>query len=77
MNLMQTKPLDASSSNFAGMLTMVNPIDFGGHNSKVKVMMGIIDKCGVRGDTTLCFVMFNNYLSLYAPIISMMNAMLD
>ena len=54
MNLIQTKPLCASSSNFADMLTMVNPIDFGGHRSKVKVRMVIIDKCGVRGDATLC-----------------------
>ena len=38
------------------MLTMVNPIDFGGHSLKVKVM--IIDKCGVRGDATLCVVIF-------------------
>ena len=37
---------------------MVNPIDFGGHSSKVKVMMGIIDKCGVHGDATLCIVIF-------------------
>ena len=42
------------------MLTMVNPIDFGGHSSKVKVTMGIIDKCGVRGDATLCVVIFKN-----------------
>ena len=56
MNLIQTKPLCASSSNFAGMLTMVNPIDFGGHSSKV-----IIDKCGVRGDATLCVVIFTIY----------------
>ena len=35
---------------------MVNPIDFGGHSSKVKVTMGIIDKFGVRGDATLCVV---------------------
>ena len=40
------------------MLTMVNSIDFGGHSLKVKVMMGIIDKCGVRGDATLCVVIF-------------------
>ena len=40
------------------MLTMVNPIDFGVHISKVKVTMGIIDKCGVRGDATLCVVIF-------------------
>ena len=58
MNLIQTKPLRASSSNLADMLTMVNPIDFGGHSSKVKVTMGIIDKYGVRGDATLCVVIF-------------------
>ena len=46
----------ASSSNLADKLTMVNPIDFGGHSSKVKVMMGVIDKCGVHGDATLCVV---------------------
>ena len=43
------------------MLTMVNPIDFGGHSSRVKVMTGIIDKCGVRGDATLCVVIFIIY----------------
>ena len=53
-----TKPLCASRSNFADMLTIVNPIDFGGHSSKVKVTMVIIDKCGVRGDATLCVVIF-------------------
>ena len=37
---------------------MVNPIDFGGHSSNVKVTMGIIDKFGVRGDATLCVVIF-------------------
>ena len=37
---------------------MVNPFDFGGHSSKVNVTMGIIDKCGVRGDATLCVVIF-------------------
>ena len=41
------------------MLTMVNHIDFGGHSSKVKVTMGIIDTCGVRGDATLCVVIFS------------------
>ena len=39
---------------------MVNPIHFEGHSSKVKVTMGIIDKCGVRGDATLCVVMLVN-----------------
>ena len=58
MNLIQTKPLCASSSDLADTLTMVNPIDFGGHSSKVKVTMVIIDKCGVRGDATLCVVIF-------------------
>ena len=59
MNLIQTKPLCASSSsNLADMLTIVNPIDFGGHRSKVKVRMVIIDKCGVRGDAMLCVVIF-------------------
>ena len=37
---------------------MVNPIDFGGHSSNVKVTMEIIDKLGVRGDATLCVVIF-------------------
>ena len=36
----------------------MNPIDFGGHSSQVKVKMSIIDKCGVRGDATLCVVIF-------------------
>ena len=40
------------------MLTMVNPIDYGGHSSKVKVTIVINDKCGVRGDATLCVVIF-------------------
>ena len=52
--LVNTKPLCISSSNFAEMLTMVNLIDFRGHSSK----MGIIDKSGVRGDATLCVVIF-------------------
>ena len=58
MNQIQTKPFCASSLNLAHMLTMINPIDFGGHSSKVNVTMGIIDKCGVRGDATLCVVIF-------------------
>ena len=58
MNKIQTKPFCASSLNLADMLTMVNPIDFGGHSSKVKVTRGIIDECGVRGDATLCVVIF-------------------
>ena len=48
------------------MLTMVNPIDFGGHCSKVKVVMGIIDKFGLRGDATLCVVIFP--LGLTTPV---------
>ena len=58
MNPIQTKPFCASSSNLADMLTMVNPIDFGGHSSKGKVTIGIMDKCGLRGDATLCLVIF-------------------
>ena len=58
VNPIQTKPLCASSSDLADMVTMVNPIDFRGHSSKVKVTMGIIDKCGVRGDATLCVFIF-------------------
>ena len=58
MNQIHTKPFCTSSLNLADMLTMVNHIDFGGHSSKVKVTMGIIGKCGVRGDATLCVVIF-------------------
>ena len=50
------------------MLTMVNPIDFGVHISKVKVTMGIIDKCGVRGDATLCVVIFQYVIFLLYEI---------
>ena len=64
MNLIQTKPLCASLSNLADMLTMVNPIDFGGHSLKVKVTMDIIDKCGVRRDATLCVVIFPSVASV-------------
>ena len=38
----------------------MNSIDFGCYRSKVKVTMCIIDKCGVRGDATLCIVIFQN-----------------
>ena len=62
MNPIQTKPLCASSLNLEDMLTMVNPIDFGGHSSKGKVTMGIIDKCGVCRDATLCVVIYFFYL---------------
>ena len=34
----------------------MRPIDFKGQGSKVKVMMGIIVKCGVRGEAMLCVV---------------------
>ena len=37
----------------------MNSIDFGGYRSKVKVTMGIIDKCGVRRDAMLCVVIFS------------------
>ena len=38
----------------------MNSIVFGVHGSKVKVTMSIMDKCGVRGDATLCVVIFKN-----------------
>ena len=63
VNQIQTKPFCVSSLNLAHMLTMVNPIDFGGHSSNVT--MGIIDKCGVRGDATLCVVIFRYRSMLY------------
>ena len=53
VNMIETKPLCISLSNLADMLSMGNPIDL-----EVKVTMGIIDKCGVRGDATLCVVIF-------------------
>ena len=65
MNQIQIKPFHASSSNLADMLTMVNPNDFGGHNSKVKVMMGLIDKYGVGGDAMLCVVILVKWLLIH------------
>ena len=47
------------------MLIMINPFDFGGHSSKVNVTMGIIDKCGVRGDATLRDVIFKSSVCLF------------
>ena len=46
----ETKLLCISSSSFAEMLTMVNPINFRGHSSKVKVTIDIFDKCGVEDE---------------------------
>ena len=39
-------------------------IDFGGHWSKMKVTIGIIDKCGVRGDAMHCVIIFDNVLNV-------------
>ena len=64
-----------SLSNLADMLTMVNPSDFGGHSSKVKVTMGIIDKCGVRGDATLCVVIFLRVARLSSKLLRQGNVM--
>ena len=61
MNQIQTKLLCATLLNLADMLTMVNPIDFEGHSSKVKVTMDTIDKCGVRGDATLLVVILAHW----------------
>ena len=48
---------------------MVNPIDFGGHSSNVKVTLGIIDKFGVRGDATLCVVIFLKVVRGYIALL--------
>ena len=45
---------------------MVNPIDFGGHSSNVKVTVRIIDKFGVRGDATLCVVILYTFILISA-----------
>ena len=42
----------------------MNSIDFGGYMSKVKVTMGIIDKCGVRGDATRFVLLYFLNISL-------------
>ena len=60
VNMIETKPLCISFSNLADMLSMGNPIDL-----EVKVTMGIIDKCGVRGDATLCVVIFRTSFLLF------------
>ena len=39
----------------------MNSVDFGGHGAKMKVMMGIIDKYWVRGDATLCVIIFTSW----------------
>ena len=39
----------------------MNSIDFGGHRSEVKATMGIIYKCGVRMDATLCVVIYFHF----------------
>ena len=62
--MIETKPLCASSSNLADMLShashseRMSSIDFGGYMSKGKVTIGIIDKCGVRSDASLCVIFF-------------------
>ena len=59
VNTIKTKPLCASSSKLGKHVNhgeRMNSIDFGGHRSKLKVRMGIIDKCRVRGNATLCVV---------------------
>ena len=44
----------------------MNSIDFGDHRSEVNAMIAIFYKCGVRGDATLCVVIFVNY-TVVAP----------
>ena len=56
VNMIETKPLCASSSNLADMLNhgkRMNPKDLRGQRSKVKVTVGIIVRCGVHRDATL------------------------
>ena len=66
MNPIQTKPLCASSSNLADMLTMVNPIGFRGHSSNVKVTIGIIDLCwGAREFYALCCYIYRLFPGFY------------
>ena len=40
----------------------INSIDFGGHRSKSKVRIGIIDKCEIRGDATPPVVIFETHV---------------
>ena len=56
LSMIETKC--ASSSNLADMLT----IERGRMLLKVRFTIGIIDNCGVRGDATLCVVIFKNIL---------------
>ena len=51
LNTIETKPLCVSLSNLAEMLTMVNPIDFAGHSSKVQVYDGY-----PVGQFSVCFI---------------------
>ena len=51
VNTIETKPLCASSSNL----------------EEVKVMKGIINKCGVRGDAILCVVILFTMLQTKTP----------
>ena len=49
-------------------------IDFGGHRSKVKVMKGVIDKCGMHRDATarLCVVIVDtNSLLISSTLVPM------
>ena len=43
---------------------MVNPIDFGGHSSNMKVTMGIIEKCECTG--MLRFELFSDWEEIFA-----------
>ena len=62
LNMIETKPLCISLTNLADILTTVNPIDL--EVTVHRVTMGIIDKCGVRGDATLCVVIFITNIDL-------------
>ena len=63
VNMIENKPLCAfiKLGRLVNHGERMNSIDFGGHRSELKATMGIIYKCGVRGDATLCVVIFTLY----------------
>ena len=57
-NQIKTKPLCASASNLVDMLTTVNPIDFGGHSSKMKVSLTNVGCAGMLRFALLYLYLF-------------------
>ena len=62
VSTIETKSLCASSSNLQTCKPWWEDELYWFWRSKVKVMMGIIDKSGMRGDATLCVVIFLSIL---------------